>query len=449
MAQTGFSLETAVREATAFLQRLIQFDTTNPPGNETACARYITDVFAQEGIPAELVESAPGRGSAFARWRGNGAKRPLLLLSHLDVVPAVAANWKHDPFGGELVDGEIWGRGSLDTKNLTAVWMALLLQIKRIGLHLSRDIVFAATADEEMGGSSGVKWLVDNRPDLMNCEFALNEGGGTGMDLGGKTIFVYQTAEKGICWTRLTAHGTAGHASLPHKDNPVVHMAAALQKIGTTPLPMHVTDTFRLFVDRMGACLPDQLAQAFRLLTDPAVQESALGLIPDDYQANTIRAMSHNTAAPTVVHASDKTNVIPQTATAQIDCRILPDQTPDSLLAELRAVLGLKGAPGEKIELSLDRTSLATESPPDTALADALRRSLAKHAPEASLVPFMVPGGTDGRFLRPKGVVCYGFAPTLPGTDEKTVHGINERISVQSLEFGLKVLWDAVVDVAK
>jgi len=444
MVPRGFSIEEALREATAFLQRLIQFDTTNPPGNETACARYIAEVFGQEGIQAEVVEPAPGRGSVIARLRGSGARRPLLLLSHLDVVPAVAADWKHAPFGGEVIDGEIWGRGSLDTKNLTAIWMVLVLQVKRLGLPLARDLIFAATADEEMGGTYGVKWLVDNRPELIDCEFALNEGGGTGMELGGKIIFVYQTAEKGICWTRMTAHGTAGHAATPHRDNPVVHLAAAVHKIGTTPLPIHVTDTFRLFIERTARHLPEQLGEAFGLLLEPSAQEAALGMVPDEFQANTIRAMSHNTAAPTVLKGSDKTNVIPQTATAEVDCRILPGQTPETLLAELREVLGLKGEPAEKVELSLDRTSLATESPPDTPLAEALRRALAKHDPEAALVPFLVPGGTDGRFLRPKGVVCYGFVPTLPGTDERTVHGINERIPLNSLEFDLKVLWDAV-----
>ncbi len=444
MAPEGFDIVTALREATVFLQRLIQFDTTNPPGNETACARYIAEVLGKEGIPCEVIESGPGRGNAIARLRGNGAKRPLLLLSHLDVVPAVAADWKHPPFGGEVIDGEIWGRGSLDTKNLTAVWMAIILQVKRLGRPLTRDLVFAATADEEMGGTYGVKWLVDNRPELLDCEFALNEGGGMGMDLGGKIIFVYQTAEKGICWTRVTARGTAGHASMPHRDNPVVHLAAALHKIGTTPLPIHVTDTFRLFIERTAEHLPERLGRTFKLLLEPEAQEAALGVVSDEFQANTIRAMFRNTAAPTMVKGSDKTNVIPQTATAEVDCRILPGQTSETLLAELREVLGLKGEPGEKVELSLDRTSLATESPPDTPLAQALGRALAKHAPEAGLVPYLVPGGTDGRFLRPKGVVCYGFAPTLPGTDERSVHGINERIPLSSLEFALKVLWDAV-----
>jgi acetylornithine deacetylase/succinyl-diaminopimelate desuccinylase-like protein len=450
----GFALdvEKASREATDFLRRLLQFDTTNPPGNETACARYIAEVFGKEGIPAEVVEPMPGRGSVVARLpatKAGGAKRPLLLLSHLDVVPAVAADWKRPPFSGDLADGEIWGRGALDTKNLTALWMVVMLEAKRQRVPLTRDLIFAATADEEMGGTWGVAWLVQNRPELVDCEFALNEGGGTGIALGARTAYVYQTAEKGICWTTVTAHGKAGHASLPTKDNPVVHLAGALHRIGTTSLPMHITDTFRLFVERLGPALPAGLSQAADLLLDAATLESALAFFPDEYAANNIRAMTRNTASPTVISGSDKTNVIPQTATAQVDCRILPGQTPESLFAELRALLGLDQEDGgsPKLELTLARSSLATESPPDTELAAALGRALTRHDPDAVLVPFLVPGGTDGRFLRPQGVVCYGFCPTLCKEDNESVHGINERITVASLEFGLKVLWDALAEM--
>jgi acetylornithine deacetylase/succinyl-diaminopimelate desuccinylase-like protein len=447
MPKADLDVKRATAEATAFLQRLLQFDTTNPPGNETACARYIADIFEQEGIKSEVVEPAPGRGSIIARLQGSGARRPLLLLSHLDVVPAVAADWKRPPFGGEIAGGEIWGRGALDTKNLTAIWMAVMLEIKRKSLPLARDVIFAATADEEMGGVWGVKWLVDNRPELIDAEYALNEGGGSAVSLGGQTLFVYQTAEKGICWTGVTARGTAGHASTPHSDNPVVRLAGVLHKIGTSRLPIHVTDTLRLFVERMAAALPPEMGPTMRALLDPDQAEAALAILPDGHQANTVRAMSRNTACPTVMRGSDKTNVIPQIATAQIDCRILPGQTPESLLGELREIMGPEGKAGGKIELSLDRSALATESPPDTPLSEALEKAIERHSPGARVVPFLVPGGTDGRFLRPRGVVCYGFCPTLPGADEGSVHGINERVSIETMDFGVRVLWEAVTEM--
>jgi len=453
MATVPFDLEKATQETTTFLQELIRFDTTNPPGNETPCARHIAGVFDREGIPAEVVEPLPGRGSVVARLKGDSSRRPLLLLSHLDVVPAVASDWKRHPFAGDLVDGEVWGRGALDTKNLTAVWMEVMLQVKRLGLPLSRDLIFAATADEEMGGVWGLGWLVENRPELVDAEFCLNEGGGQGLAFGDRTVYVCQTAEKGICWTRVTARGTAGHASMPHDDNPVVHLAAVLHRLGTTRLPMHVTDTFRLFVERLAAALGGPLGEGVRLLLDPATAEQALALIGDRYQVNTIRAMSRNTACPTVLHASEKTNVIPQTATAMVDCRILPGQTPETLLGELRELLGLDRdegavAPAGKIELELDRTSLATESPAETPLMEALAAAVSRHNPGAAVVPYLVPGATDSRFLRPRGTVAYGFCPLLPGTDLASVHGINERIPVASLRFALQVLWEAVSEVA-
>ncbi len=447
----GFEIDVAksTQEVTAFLQKLVSFDTTNPPGNEIACAEWIAGVFEKEGISSTVVEPAPGRGSIVARLAGRkGGGRPILLLSHLDVVPAVAADWEHHPFAGDVADGVVWGRGTLDTKGLTALWMEIFLEIKRKGVPLERDLIFAATADEEMGGTWGVGWLVENRPELLDCEFCLNEGGGSGQILAGKTLYMCQTAEKGICWTKITAHGTAGHASTPHSDNPVVHLAEALVKIGTTRLPVHVTDTFRQFVEGAAAVLPPDVAKNMPLLFADETAESVLGTLEDKHQANIIRAMSRNTACPTVLRASDKTNVIPQTATAEVDCRILPGETPESMLAEIRRILGLTGAEGEKITAELIRTSLATESPPDTAVTRAIKKAIAKHDPEAAVVPFLVPGGTDSRFLRPKGVACYGFCPTLPGEDEASVHGKNERVTVKSLEFGFKVLWDVVGELA-
>jgi acetylornithine deacetylase/succinyl-diaminopimelate desuccinylase-like protein len=446
---SALDIDKATREALAYLQRLVRFDTTNPPGNELPCAKWIAEVFEKEGLQATVLEPAPGRGSVVARIPGKGGKKPLLLLSHLDVVPAKAEDWEHDPFGAEIVDGEVWGRGTLDTKNLTATWMVLFLSVKRLGLSLDRDLIFAATADEEMGGTWGVQWLLENRPELVDCEYVLNEGGGMAFELGGRTFFTYQTAEKGICWVKLTAHGTAGHASIPHADNPVVHLAEAVRRLGTTRLPVHVSESFRLFVERLAAGLPEELGRVVRMVLDEETAETALAALKDESQADRLRAMSRNTASPTRLEASDKVNVIPQKAVAEVDCRILPGQTPEDLLRELRQVLGLEGTPDEKIQVEFTRTSPPTESPPDTELSRAIERVLARHAPDACLVPFLVPGGTDSRFFRPRGVVAYGFSPTLSEADVRTVHGKNERLPIRSLEFSVKVLWDVILDIAR
>lgn len=438
----------ATEEATSVLQRLIRFDTTNPPGNEAECARWAAGVLESEGIPAAVFEPAPGRGSVVARLPGTGRKRPIVLLSHLDVVPAVAADWEQDPFGGDIVDGHVWGRGALDMKNLAATWMALLLHAKRLGLELDRDLVFVGAADEEALGTWGAKWLVENRPEISGCDYVINEGGGEGRDFSGKTVYTFQTAEKGVCWLRVTASGTAGHASMPHDDNPVVHLTEALGKLGRTRLPLHVTDTFGLFIDGLARALPEPLNQAIKLVLDENTAESILTALPDRYAANAIRAMSRNTATPTVVKAGEKTNVIPQTATAEIDCRILPGQSAETLLDEIRHALGPEGGPQDKLRFEIISTNPATESPPETPLAQAVARAVALHAPDAAVVPFLLPAATDSRFFRERGVVAYGFSPLLPGEDLASVHGKNERISIASLEFGLKVLWDVLMDVA-
>lgn len=383
-----------------------------------------------------------------ARLAGRGERRPLLLMSHLDVVPAVAADWQHEPFGGDIIDDEIWGRGTQDTKGLTAIWVALLVHAKRSGILLDRDLIFAATADEETGGALGMRWLVENRFDLIDCEFALNEGGGTGMTIGGKTVYTYQTAEKGICPVKLTARGTAGHASIPHIDNPVVHLAEAIRKIGQTHLPIHVTDTLELFIRRTASLVGGDLGSKLPGILEEETAESTLNLLNNETHANTLRAMSRNTASPTILQGGEKRNVIPQTAAAEIDCRVLPGQTAETLAMELGNVLGLRGDPSDKIHVEVSLLSTPTQSAPDTELSRAIAEAVARHDPGAGVAPFLMPAGTDGRFLREKGITCYGFFPTLPDVDTRTVHGKDERLPISSVDFGLRVLWDVIIRVA-
>ncbi|MDQ7793205.1 MAG: M20/M25/M40 family metallo-hydrolase [bacterium] len=436
----------ALNETIGYLQDLIRIDTTNPPGNESAAARYLAERLAAEGVAAEVVEPAPGRGSVVARLRAEGSRPEdaLLLLSHLDVVPAEPAGWRRDPFGGELVDGEVWGRGALDTKSLTALWLTLFLKIKREKLPLRRDLIFAATADEEMGGALGVRWLVENRPELLEAGWCLNEGGGFAVELGGVTYYPFQSAEKSPCWMTLRVRGTPGHASMPRRDNAVVRLAEAVARIGRARLPFHLTGTARLFVEGLAAVQEEPMAGLIRSLLDPERADAVLDGLPDDNLAAMLRAMLRNTASPTVLRAGEKTNVIPSIAEAQVDCRILPGQTPASIRRELLAAL--EGGP--EVELELGLSGEPTESPVETELAASIERALARHSPGAHPVPFLVPGATDSRFLRPRGVVCYGFAPTLPDVDIRLIHGHNERIGVNTLDFALAVLADVLAGFA-
>ncbi|MGE5560575.1 MAG: M20/M25/M40 family metallo-hydrolase [Chloroflexota bacterium] len=442
MARTD--LPGIIDESVEHLRQLVRFRTVNPPGEETQAARYLKEVFEREGIPAEVVEPQAGRGSVVARLQGDGRQRPLLLLSHIDVVPAVAKDWAHDPFGAELINGEVWGRGTQDCKNAAATWLAIMIRIKRLGLTPSRDIIFAATADEEMGGVFGARWLAENRWDLIDAEYCLNEGGGGAVSLGNKLYYTYQTGEKSVCWFRLTAKGTAGHASVPLPDNPVVVLAETVGKLGRARLPLHITPTVTDFVKGLAAAQPESQRELLLRILDPSQTEAVLAkAVGGGQHVNDFNAMLRNTATPTILRAGEKTNVIPSEAICDVDGRILPGQTADDLIREIRAVIG------DAVQVEFNRTGTPTESDPRTPLADAITRAIARHAPEASVVPFLVPGATDARYLRPRGMTVYGFVPTLPDVDAKTVHGVNERLPVSSFAFGVKVTWDVVAELAR
>ncbi len=427
-------------EAVKHLQELIRIKTVNPPGNETLAAEYVADVLNQEGIEVKVIESAPGRGNVIARLRGKGDGGPLLLLSHLDVVPVEEAKWERDPFGGELVDGYIWGRGAVDTKNLTVMEMMCLIQAKREGLSLKRDIILAATADEEMGGIMGVKWLLDNHPELLACEYAINEGGGYGIEFAGHRYYVCDTAEKSPCWIKVRTKGKAGHASRPVDDNAVLKLVEALARLGKARLPMHRTATVERFIKILARDQKFPNSLLLPLILNPLFEPLILKRLPKNI-APIFKALLHNTATPTVLRAGQKTNVIPSEAEAEVDCRVLPGQTKETLLAEIRPYLG----PDVEIEVLMEPEPFETHY--ETELFRIFQEVIAEEDPQAKVIPFMLPATTDSRFLAKRGVKVYGFSPMK--YDPKCnflelAHSHNERVSVDSLIFGVRSLYKIV-----
>ena len=424
------------------LQELVRIDTTNPPGGEIVAAKYLAGVLHEAGIDYEIVEPLPGRGSVVARLQGDGSLRPLMLLGHLDVVTANAADWKYHPFSGEESEESIWGRGTIDMKGLVATWLVLMLKLKAEGAPLKRDIIFAATADEEAGGHHGLKWLVDNRPDLVDCELALNEGGGNALSFGSQTFFTYQAGEKAGCPIKLVAKGTAGHASIPIPDNPVLKLGAALHDLASIQLPCHLTKTVRAFLEGLADGLPGSQGTALRLALKTGQVAKVIDLtVKDPFYRAGLRAMLSNTAVPTMLSASQKINVIPSEAIAHLDCRILPGQTRESAVAELRNVLP------RNIEVVAEHSGVPTESEIDTPLATIIKQVMDRHMPGVRTIPFLSPGATDARYLRPRGTIVYGFAPMLPGEKVNLAHGVDERITLKSLNFGLAVLEEVVREV--
>ncbi len=432
-------------DAVRLCQALLRIDTTNPPGAEKAAADLLAGELAAAGLEPRVLESAPGRGNVVARLRGNGERPPLLLSAHLDVVEADATTWSHPPFAGTLADGYLWGRGAVDMKNMAAMSTALLCHLARAGVRPKRDVIFAGVADEEAGSDAGAAWLVANHPDLVRAEYGLGEVGGFSMYLGKATLYPVQVAEKGYAWLRARVRGTPGHGSMPREDSAVIRLAQAIARLGETPLPAHRTEVVAAFVEAATARARYLRPLLGRLLS-PRLAPALLRLLPDRALARALGAMLANTAAPTVLRAGRKTNVIPGLAECEIDGRVLPGQTTQDLLRELGAVLG----PDVELEVMREAPPLVTE-PARSPLFDVISEVVAVRDPGAIVVPYLTPGFTDGKCFARLGVRWYGFAPVkLPRglRFADLYHGTDERIPVDGLRWGAAALADVVMRVA-
>jgi acetylornithine deacetylase/succinyl-diaminopimelate desuccinylase-like protein len=433
----------AAREAVAVFKDLLRIDTTNPPGNERPAADLIARVLTDEGIPFELLESEPGRANVVARLRGNGKKGPLLLNGHLDVVFADPESWKHPPFAAEEADGCIWGRGAIDMKNMVAMSLMTLVLLKRSGAQLERDVIFAAVADEEAGSRKGALWLVENHPELVRADYVLNEVGGHTLHMGESRFYPIQVSEKGICWFEMTAHGEPGHGSMPHKHNAVVKLSEAIAALGKARLPQHNTPVVEGFLRTIAAGAPLAQKLAMPRMIDPRFAGFLLDVLGklNPHQARGLGAMLSNTVSPTMLEAGKKVNVIPAKASARLDGRVIPGQSVDAFLAEVRAIVG------NEVTLNVFEQHDGTVFPSDTPLYSTIQRVLARHDPGATAVPYMIPGFTDSFAYKMLGAVCYGFSPTKLGPDldfTRMYHGHDERIPKDGFTWGLRVLFDVV-----
>lgn len=431
-------------ETVRHLQALIRLDTTNPPGNELPAAEYIAGVLRAESVEPLVLESGPGRGNVVARLKGSGEAPPILLYGHTDVVPAEPAHWTHPPFAADIADGFLWGRGALDMKGTVAQQLMVFMLLKRMGLPLRRDVILAATADEEVDGEAGfgLAWLVRHHPDLLKAEFGLTELGGYNLDFAGKTIYPIQVAEKGTCWLKVHARGRPGHGSMPHRDNAVVHLARAVDRLATRGLPYHLCDAAAGFLDAVSEAVGGPLGMAIHLLKSPLGAEQALrGPLKNHDLHPFFAAMLHNTATPTGLAAGYKTNVIPGEAEVTIDGRTLPGFDTAAFLAELKAVMG------EELEYEVTMESSPLETRHDTRLFALMADTLRRHDPQAQVLPYMMSGATDAKYVARLGVPSYGFAPVqMPhGLDFTSLfHAHDERVPVAGLAWGVQVLFEVV-----
>jgi len=435
--------EEVKRKATDHLSRYLQINTTNPPGNEIAGARFLQELLGQEGMASEIIESEPGRANLIARIKGNGSQPPLLLLSHIDVVPAEEEKWSYPPFSGKVVDGEIWGRGALDCKSLGIMEVMVLSLLKQTCPSLSRDVFMAATADEEKGGTLGVAWLCKNRPEFREVGAVVNEGGGVGIARNANNFYCCQVAEKGVSWVRIMFQGSPGHASIPRDDNCILALGRSLDRIGKFRSPARITPIMEKFIE--GFSQDEDLAPVFeRIRAEPHRADEVLKDISDRGLRQLIETKIRNTFVPTMVRGGEKTNVIPSECSCELDCRMLPGESPEGIVREIEAML--KEIPG--FSLHTNQSSSPTESSTSHELYRIFEQALCRHDPKAKLIPFISSGATDSRYFRTHGVAAFGFAPFLVQGQladyQDLLHGHNERISQDNLLFGIRVLFDAV-----
>jgi acetylornithine deacetylase/succinyl-diaminopimelate desuccinylase-like protein len=413
-------------EATDLLSRLIRVDTTNPPGNETAAAELLREYLEANGVDCELYARVPDRANIVGRIRGRRGGPSLMLLSHTDVVLADPAGWSVAPFSGEVRDGEIWGRGAIDMKSQVAASAVAIASLAREGFEPEGDLIFCSVADEEVGDGFGLPWLCENHPDAVRCDYAVNEGAGDRLQIGGSVYYACSTAEKATAPFRLRVHGRSGHASMPGiADNALVSAARLIERIAALRPEPQVQQEVAAFLTTVLGEVPaaDILGRARAV--DPAAAELVEPLLAATF-------------SPTMITASQKRNVIPGLCEVEVDCRLLPGQAPADVEAFVRAALG--GDVTYDFEWA-EAPSGGTRSSLDTPLWDAVESFVTEIEPGARAVPICTAGFTDSHFLREAfGTVAYGFFPlrTMPAeVAAQLIHSTDERIPVDDLELGV------------
>ncbi|MBK5297323.1 MAG: M20/M25/M40 family metallo-hydrolase [Vicinamibacteria bacterium] len=419
-------------EAVRWLQAYLRVDTINPPGNEAAGVEFLKAILDAEGIPYETAESAPGRGNIWARLKG-GDQPALLLLHHMDVVPANKASWSTDPLSGEIKDGNLYGRGALDTKSSGILHLAAFIALHRSKTALNRDVIFMATADEEAGGFFGVGWLVKHRPELFRgVGYVLNEGG-EGRVRGGRALFSVEVTQKVPYWLRLTSRGEPGHGSTPRPESAVTVLIAALERLRQHQFEARIVPAVDAYFKGVAPVAGPKWRERF---ADIATAVRTPGVVAEFQRDDpTLHTLVRNTCSITRLGGSAKINVVPPEAWAEIDCRLLPDQDPAVFLADLGRLLG----DGIQVETILGFTPAVSST--DTGLYRALEAVCREHFPGAPVVPSVLGGFTDSHFLRDLGITAYGFVPVvIPFEDEGGLHGNNERISLENVRRGVTMM---------
>jgi acetylornithine deacetylase/succinyl-diaminopimelate desuccinylase-like protein len=421
------------------LQHLIRFDTTNPPGNEADCVGFVRSLLEEAGCETRTYAKDPARPNLVARVQGAGDSPPLLLQGHVDVVTTTGQTWQRPPFGGDLVDGEIWGRGAIDMKGAVAMFVSAFLRAAEGELKLPGDVILVVLSDEENGGDFGAKFLVEEHPELFDgVRRALGEAGGISQVIAGKRFYPIQLGEKQICWLKATVRGPGGHGAMIHRDGTMARLARMLDDLNRKRMPIHVTPIVRDMIETIAGNLPRPKRELMLALLKPAVANRVLPRLGPKLRP--IETLLRNTVNATIVRGGEKVNVIPARIDLELDGRLLPGFTPDDLIAELHGVVG------EDIEVELVRHDPGPAEP-DLALFEMLAGVLRELDPEGIPMPLLQGGVTDARFFAQLGIQTYGFIPMRLPADfpiMKIIHAADERIPVAALEFGTEAVTRAL-----
>jgi acetylornithine deacetylase/succinyl-diaminopimelate desuccinylase-like protein len=432
----ALTISSIYRRPAELLQRLIRFNTTNPPGNESECISFINGLLNETGIKTKILSKTQERPNLIARLSGQGNAAPLLLYGHVDVVTTENQQWKHPPFEGKLVDSFVWGRGALDMKGGIAMILAAFLRAKAENLKLPGDVVLTILCDEEAGGDFGAKFLVEEHPDLFDgIRYAIGEFGGFTLYVGKRRFYPIQTAEKQICWIKATVRGIGGHGSMPVRGGATAKLSGLLRKIDRHRLPVHVTPVARLMFKKMAASLGGLNGLIISQLTNSTLTNSVLNLLGE--RGHLFDPLLHNTVSATILHGSEKINVIPSAASVELDRRLLPGYKPNDLIRELRQIIG------NDVELEVIRHDPGPAEP-DMGLFKMLAGILREADPDGVPIPLLLNAITDGRFFSQLGIQSYGFLPMRLPEDfnfSQTIHAADERIPAEAIDFGANAIY--------
>ena len=429
--------------AVELMQQYLRVNTSNPPGNEIEAARFLKKIFDQHGIENEIFEYKPGRANIIARIKGNGSKRPIILLSHTDVVTAEPSAWEVDPFSGVIKNGAIYGRGALDMKGESLLHLMTMILLKREGPALSRDVIFLGTADEEVNDEGSI-WMIANKADLFkNAEYLLTEGGDNLLDGGSVKIVGVDVAEKAPFWLRLTATGLPGHGSRPVADSAANRLIRAMNRILDWETPIKLVPPVEQYFKDIAPLQPEPLRSQFANIAESLKNPAFVKTLSSQREYN---FLVRNTISITMLSGSKQTNVIPNAATCNLDVRLLPGEAPEEFLKALTAVIA---DPSIKIE-NVNRFKAPNSSPTDTELFSLIARKTKENYPSAVVTTKMLSGYTESQLFRQLGIIAYGWAPIYTTVEEdEGVHGNNERISVKNIRQGTRELYEVVRDISR